>query len=67
VAYHRRVLHKDSFSTILHLSVVPLAYLSVNLSFFIYALIPALYFLPERELAEREEEKHHAPRERAVK
>jgi hypothetical protein len=30
---------------------VPLAYLSVHASFFIFVLIPALYFLPEKKLA----------------
>jgi uncharacterized membrane protein len=67
VNYHRRVLKKDSFSTIFYLCAAPLAYESVKISFFIYVLIPALYFLPERKLAERTEEKQHAPHERTVK
>jgi hypothetical protein len=30
---------------------IPLAYVSVYASFFIFALIPAMYFLPEKKLA----------------
>jgi hypothetical protein len=39
---------------LLYLSSVPLAYVSVYASFFIFALIPALYFLPEKRLAKPE-------------
>jgi hypothetical protein len=35
---------------------VPLAYLSIYASFFIFALIPAMYFLPEKKLAARQGE-----------
>jgi hypothetical protein len=30
---------------------IPLAYISVYAAFFIFALIPAMYFLPEKKLA----------------
>ena len=49
--YHRRVQGKNALSFVLYLSSAPLAYLSVYASFFIFALIPALYFLPEKKLA----------------
>jgi hypothetical protein len=29
---------------------IPLAYISVYAAFFIFALIPAMYFLPEKKL-----------------
>ena len=50
--YHRSVQRKNVFSAALYLSSVPLAYLSVYASFFIFALIPAMYFLPEKKLAD---------------
>jgi uncharacterized membrane protein len=49
--YHRGVQRKNGFSFLLYLSSVPLAYVSVYLSFAVFALIPALYFLPEKKLA----------------
>jgi uncharacterized membrane protein len=49
--YHYRVQRKNAFSAGLYFLSVPLAYVSVYASFFIFALIPALYFLPERKLA----------------
>lgn len=49
--YHRAVQRKNGLSFFLYLSSVPLAYVSIYLSFFVFALIPALYFLPERKLA----------------
>jgi TMEM175 potassium channel family protein len=49
--YHRGVQRKNAVSFLLYLSSVPLAYTSVYLSFFVFALIPALYFLPEKKLA----------------
>src|SRR3974377_708191 len=51
VEYHRRVQRKNAVSFVLYLSSVPLAYVSVYASFFVFVLIPALYFLPERKLA----------------
>lgn len=52
-SYHRQMQGKNLISLLLYLSSVPLAYVSVYLSFFVFALIPALYFLPENRLAER--------------
>jgi uncharacterized membrane protein len=49
--YHQRVQQKNFFSGLLYLASVPLAYLSIYASFFIFILIPALYFLPEKKLA----------------
>ena len=51
VEYHDRIQRKNAFSGALYLLSVPLAYISIYASFFIFALIPALYFLPEKKLA----------------
>jgi uncharacterized membrane protein len=50
--YHRSIQRKNVFSAALYFSSVPLAYLSVYASFFIFALIPAMYFMPEKKLAD---------------
>ena len=49
--YHLRIQRKNAFSAALYFSSVPLAYVSIYASFFIFALIPAIYFLPEKKLA----------------
>lgn len=49
--YHAVVQRKNAFSAALYLLSVPLAYVSIYASFFIFALIPAMYFLPEKKLA----------------
>ena len=49
--YHETIQRKNVFSLGLYFLSVPLAYVSVYASFFIFALIPALYFLPEKKLA----------------
>ena len=51
-AHHEAVLRKNLFSTALYASSVPIAFVSVNLSFAVFLLIPVLYFLPERKLEE---------------
>ena len=51
VEYHRKVQRKNVVSFLLYLSSVPLAYVSIYASFFVFMLIPALYFLPEKKLA----------------
>lgn len=51
VEYHRRIQRKNTLSMLLYFSSAPLAYVSVYASFFVFALIPALYFLPEKKLA----------------
>ena len=50
--YHRGIQRKNAISMLLYFSSAPLAYVSIYLSFFVFALIPALYFLPEKKLAE---------------
>jgi len=54
-AYHLGMLRKSSYSTALYAASVPLAYVSIYLAFGIFVLIPILYFLPERKLAEQPE------------
>jgi hypothetical protein len=49
--YHERIQRKNAVSGALYLLSVPLAYVSIYASFFIFALIPATYFLPEKILA----------------
>jgi uncharacterized membrane protein len=51
VEYHRGIQRKNVVSLLLYLSSVPLAYVSIYASFFVFVLIPALYFLPEKKLA----------------
>jgi uncharacterized membrane protein len=50
--YHRRSQHKNVFSAALYAASVPLAFLDVRISFFIFAFVALSYFLPERKLAE---------------
>ena len=52
--YHAGIQKKNIFSAFLYLSAAPLAYVSIYVSFFIFALIPAMYFLPEKKLASAE-------------
>ncbi len=49
--YHDRVQRKNAFSAGLYFLSVPLAYISIYASFFIFVLIPAMYFLPEKKLS----------------
>jgi uncharacterized membrane protein len=49
--YHEGIQRKNALSGALYLLSVPLAYVSIYASFFIFALIPAMYFLPEKMLA----------------
>lgn len=49
--YHMCIQRKNAFSGSLYLMAVALAYVSIYASFFIFALIPAMYFLPEKLLA----------------
>jgi len=48
VALHRRMVWKNAATAILYVVSVPLAFISVYLSMTIFALVLALYFLPER-------------------
>jgi uncharacterized membrane protein len=45
---HKKLHLKDSFGILLYALSVPLAFVSVRGSFFIFMLIPVLYFLPEK-------------------
>ncbi|HVN18570.1 MAG TPA: TMEM175 family protein [Dongiaceae bacterium] len=49
--YHAAMQCKNVFSVSLYFAAAPLAYISVYASFFIFALVPAMYFLPEKKLA----------------
>jgi uncharacterized membrane protein len=49
--YHEGIQRKNALSGGLYLLAAPLAYVSIYASFFIFALIPAMYFLPEKNLA----------------
>jgi len=54
VEYHAAMQRKNLISAALYFLSVPLAYVSVYASFFIFALIPAMYFLPEKKLVGKE-------------
>jgi len=49
--YHEGINRKGAFAAALYLLSAPLAYVSVYASFFIFVLVPAMYFLPEKMLA----------------
>jgi len=49
--YHQGINRKGAFAAALYLVSAPLAYVSVYASFFIFVLVPAMYFLPEKMLA----------------
>lgn len=49
--YHGGIQRKNALSVALYSLSVPLAYVSIYASFFIFALVPAMYFLPEKRLA----------------
>jgi len=49
--YHASIQRKNLFSGLLYLASVPLAYVSVSLSYMIFFSVAAAYFLPEKKLA----------------
>ena len=49
--YHSRMQTKNLFSGFLYLLAGGLAHVSIFIPYFVYILIPAIYFLPERKLA----------------
>ncbi len=51
IEYHQRIQRKNALAGGLYLLSVPLAYVSIYGSFFIFAMVPAMYFLPEKMLA----------------
>ena len=48
--YHSRMQTKNLFSAFIYLAAAGSAHISIYISYFIYVLIPALYFLPEKKL-----------------
>ncbi len=46
--HHKRLHVKDAMGAVLYATSVPLAFSSVRASFFIFMLIPILYFVPEK-------------------
>lgn len=52
VQYHRGIQLKNLYSLFLYLASVPLAFLDVRISFFIFVFVALSHFLPERKLAE---------------
>jgi uncharacterized membrane protein len=54
VDYHRGVQRKNLLSSALYVAAIPLAFVDVRISYFIYAFVALSYFLPERKLAEQE-------------
>ena len=52
VNYHRRIQSKNLYSLLFYLASVPLAFIDVRISFFIFVFVALSYFLPERKLAE---------------
>ena len=52
---NRRIFRKNMISNFLYVLSVPLAFVSIYLSFIIFVLIPILYFLPEKKLEEQVE------------
>ena len=57
VAYHRRVQRKNVISAGLYAAAIPLGFVDVRISYFIFVVVALSYFLPEGKLAE-EEKKH---------
>ena len=49
--HHVAVQRKNALSVFLYFLSVPLAYVSIYAAYFIFVLIPAMYFLPEKKLA----------------
>jgi len=50
VAHHKAMIKKNIFSVVIYGLSIPLAYVSVYFSYFIFVLIPAMYFVPEKKL-----------------
>jgi uncharacterized membrane protein len=50
--HHKSIQRKNAFAAVLYLASVPLAYLTIYISYGIFILLPAMYFLPEKRLLE---------------
>jgi uncharacterized membrane protein len=59
--YHTGIMWKNLASAGIYFLAAPLAYVSIYVSFFIFILIPAVYFLPEKNL-QRPEDIASSPR-----
>ena len=53
--YHARMQTKNLFSAFIYLAAAGSAHISIYISYFIYVLIPVVYFLPEKKLASTSE------------
>jgi uncharacterized membrane protein len=51
-AVHRRIAFKNIYASLFYVASVPLAFLDVRISFFIFVCVALSYFLPDRRLAE---------------
>jgi uncharacterized membrane protein len=51
IKYHKGIQRKNAFAAVLYFLSVPLAYLTIYASFAIFILLPAMYFLPNKRLA----------------
>jgi uncharacterized membrane protein len=49
--YHGSIQRKNTLAAALYLASAPLAYFSIYASYFIFVLVPAMYFLPEKKLS----------------
>ena len=52
VKYHKGIQRKNAFA-VLYLISVPLAFATIYASFCIFLLLPAMYFLPERQFSSK--------------
>ena len=52
--YHSRAQTKNRSSGFLYLMAGGLAHISIYISYFVYVLMPTMYFLPERKLADEQ-------------
>jgi len=52
-SYHRHGAFKNVSSLLLYLASIPLAFVDVRVSFFIFVFVALSYFVPERKLVER--------------
>ena len=58
IDHHRRVMLKNMWANMLYASSIPMAFLHTYVSYFIFLLIPAMYFLPERKIEELAADHH---------
>jgi uncharacterized membrane protein len=56
--YNDRMLRKSFYSSTLYASTIALAFVHIYVAYAIFILIPVIYFLPERKLAEHSARPH---------